>query len=163
MNYFLQFVQLFRFIQNYRNRQAAKEEAQRQERREEREHQRLMLEAIFSKMVEQAAVQADALIQLAKAQQASAEVLSSWLKGFQLSNPSPEPPQVVHPEQEWAREQMRLREAGLPVDNPDFMNTLDLPPEFRLAYELQRAEADSANLGKLNQQELDKEGFDREV
>ena len=156
--------EVFRFIQRYRDRQLAREETARQERREEREHQRLMLEAIFNKVVENSKQQSDAIIQLAKAQQSSADVLTTWLKGFQITNPNPEPPQTVRPEDEWAREQVRLREMGVPVDDPEFMENLDLPPEFRIAYELQRAEADAgARLSNLNQAQLEKEGFDREV
>ena len=53
---------------------------------------------------------------------------------------------------------------GVPVDDPEFMENLDLPPEFRIAYELQHAEADAgARLSNLNQAQLEKEGFDREV
>lgn len=143
-------LETFRFVKRYRLRQAQARELERQERAAEREHQFTMLETIFSKMVEMQKVNNEGLLALAGAQQAQADVLATWLKGFQISDPSPQPPQTVREEDEWVAEQRRLMVAGDPDAFP-----VDLPPEFQLAFAIE-------HLDKMNQQALTSEGFDRE-
>jgi hypothetical protein len=139
MAYLQAFVELFRFVKRYRLRETERLNAERAERAAERLHQLEMVKTIFGSMVELSRENAAPIHKLAEAQSASAEVLSAWLKGFHIADPSPAPPQVADDEQEWKSEQLKeLAE--------------HLPPEFKLAFDLD----------KLNQESLDAMGFDRE-
>ena len=133
MTYLTAFVELFRFIKRYRDRAEARLNREASERAEERLHQRAMLETIFSKIVESQKVQAESIISLADAQRSQSNVMQTWLDGFKIADPTPQPPSVVRPEEEWLREQQRLMTLG--GDGVDYDN---LPPEFQLAYDLAR-------------------------
>ena len=142
MTYLTAFVQLFRFIQRYRDRAEARRVAEAAERAAERMHQLQMLDGLFTKLVEVSRANAEPILELARAQQAQADVMSAWLKGFAISDPSPTPPQVVNDEALWAQEQRaalaELASAG------------ELPQEFALALQLHEQE----------QQGFDREGSD---
>jgi hypothetical protein len=138
------FFELFRVIKRYRERQEARFVREAEERAAERAHQRALLETIFTKLVESQKVTSESVMALADAQRSQANVMQTWLDGFKISDPTPVKPQVVRPEEEWVKEQLRLNEIGL-ADA-----ALQLPPEFQLAFEL----------SKLNQDSL--EDFDRE-
>lgn len=128
----------FAFIQRYRQRKQERLNAEREERAAERHHQHLMLDTIFSRVVEMQKASTDALLEVAKAQQAQADVLGTWLKGFQIHDATPTAP-------------MRA-EGDVEVWEP-LADVGELPPEFSLALDLDRVD-------KLNQKEL--ENFDRE-
>lgn len=150
MNYLTAFVELFRFLKRYRERKDAQRQFELEALREEREHQLKMLETIFSRMVDLSASNNAGILELAKAQQAQADVLATWLKGFHISDPTPTAPSVVRDEDEWTAEQRRKLLNGDPDAFP-----VDLPPEFQLAFAID-------HLDKLNQDSLESEGFDRE-
>jgi hypothetical protein len=139
MAYLTAFIELFRFIKRSRERADARLRFQMEEASRERAHQLAMLDTIFSRMVDFARTQNEGMLEIARAQTAQAGVMGEWLKGFQVSDPTPVPPQVVRDEDVWERESMEslLKE---------------LPPEFKLAFDLD----------KLNQASLEADGFDRE-
>lgn len=141
--------EVFRFIKHYRERQQAERERQATERRYEREHQRLMIEAIASRALEAIRVNQEGVLELAKAQAKQADVLNTWLKSFQIS-PEPEPSSVVREEDELRIADERLRD----IDPEAYIG--QLPPEFRLAYALDKLEeqGDDPNPG------FDREGRD---
>lgn len=138
-----------RFIKHYRERQAERERSQSRERALEREHQRLLVEAIASKLVDVVKTNQDGLLQIAKTNAAQAEVFNTWLKSFQPINPDPEPSRVIREEDEWEMEQERL---GLPIDQ--------LPPEFRLAFNLEQLERSAAGGKSDPNPHFDREGRD---
>jgi hypothetical protein len=142
MSYLTVFFEFFRFIKHYRERTEARLALEAQERAAERAHQRALLETIFTKLVESQRTTTDGILALADAQRAQAGVMQTWLDGFRLNDPTPTPATVVRPEDEWVKEQLRLDELGLADAS------LNLPPEFRLAFELAHQE--------------DPSGFDRE-
>jgi hypothetical protein len=115
------------------------------QREEEREHQHRMLDTLFTKLTEGQRMQNEPLMALAQAQTAQASVMQQWLESFRIADPTPQPPQVVRPEEEWMREQMRLAEVlGSDAVMPE------LPPEFQLAFELARQQSE----------DFDREGSD---
>jgi hypothetical protein len=126
MAYLQAFVELFRFVKRYRLRETERLNAERAERAAERLHQLEMVKTIFGSMVELSRENAAPIHKLAEAQSASAEVLSAWLKGFHIADPSPAPPQVADDDEEgWRREQLAELAAAAA-----------LPPEFALALKL---------------------------
>jgi hypothetical protein len=128
------------FIQRYRQRKQERLNAEREERERERQHQHLMLDTIFSRVVEMQKASTDALLEVAKAQQAQADVLATWLKGFHTDSTPVAPMRAEGDIEVWEP----LADVG------------ELPPEFSLAFDLNR-------MDKLNQQELvdfDREGRD---
>jgi hypothetical protein len=145
MAYLTAFIELFRFVKRYRQRADARLAFEAQERAEERAHQRLLLETIFNKMVESQRVQADSLMAIADAGKAQAGVMQTWIEGFRVADTSPAPPSVVRDDEQWVKEQMRLKDLGL-GDLADF----ELPPEFKLAFDEFQREA----------QDFDREGSD---
>ena len=140
MTYLTAFIELFRFIKRYRQRADARLALEAQERAEERAHQRAMLETIFTKMVDAQRASNEGILTLADAQRAQASVMQTWLDGFRISDPTPTPASVVRPEEEWVREQLRLDELGLADAS------LNLPPEFSLAFQL--AQQDSGDFDR---------------
>jgi len=146
MTYLTAFIEFFRFIKHARERAEARYALEAEERAAERAHQRALLETIFSKQVEGQRVTADGLLAIADAQRAQAGVMQTWLDGFKIIDPTPTPPQVVRPEEEWVREQLRLEELGISDAS------LQLPPEFQLAYELAQMGQDPGD--------FDREGSD---
>ena len=139
MTYLTAFLEAFRFVRKFRLWLEAREDKRLAAAAAERAHQLAMLDTIFSKMVEFSRAQNEGMLEVAKAQLAQSNVMGEWLKGFHISDPTPIPPQVVRDEDLWRREQM----AGL-LD--------ELPPEFKLAFDLDQ----------LNKSSLEAEGFDRE-
>jgi hypothetical protein len=115
-------------------------EFEARQRAEEREHQHRMLDTLFTKLAEGQRVQNEPLMELAKAQIAQASVMQQWLEGFRVTNPDPVPPQVVRPEEEWMKEQMRLSA----ILGSDAMMP-ELPPEFQLAFDLARQQSEDFN------------------
>jgi hypothetical protein len=139
MNYLTVFFEIFRFIKRYRERQDARLQREADERAAERAHQRALLETIFSKMVESQKVQSESIMALADSQRATANVMQTWLDGFKISDPSPQRPSVANnDEEEWLKEQLQLAKLGLPAD----IDLSQLPPEFKLAYELAHSNDD---------------------
>ncbi len=138
-------VKAFQFIRKFRLWREAVEERRAKERALEREHQRLLVEGITRSLVEFAQANNSGLLEMAKASAAQAEVMSTWLKGFQVSDTSPTPSQTVRDEDEWVDEQRRKIALNDPTAFP-----VDLPPELQLAY----------SLGALEQ--FPDESFDRE-
>ena len=139
MTYLTAFLEAFRFVRKFRLWLEAREDKRLAAAAAERAHQLAMLDTIFSKMVEFSRAQNEGMLEVAKAQLAQSNVMGEWLKGFHISDPTSIPPQVVRDEDLWRREQM----AGL-LD--------ELPPEFKLAFDLDQ----------LNKSSLEAEGFDRE-
>ena len=107
----------------------------RAEREAEREHQRAMLETIFTKMVEFSTENSKPIRELAEAQKAQAEVLMTWLKGFQVP-PEPTPSVTVREEDEFLAELQRT--GTIPTDKIP----VGLPPELQLAWVLKQIESD---------------------
>ena len=138
MSYLTAFFEFFRFIQRYRDRQEARFAREANEREAERQHQREMLNIIFSKMVEQQSTQSNALIAIAEAQAKQAGVMQSWFDGFKIQDPSPARPQVAITDDARAEMLQHLAELGLSDIDPE-----SLPPEFSLAFHLQQAERES--------------------
>jgi hypothetical protein len=148
MSYLRLAFEALRFIKRYRERVAAQRAELARERQAERDHQRLLVETLFVRVLDIIKVQQDGLLKLGEAEIARAEAFSSWLKGFQVPSTSPEPSHRVTEDDEWLAEQAELRAQGDPSAFP-----VDLPPEFQLA----------AALAKLNQDslgEFDREGSD---
>jgi len=129
-------------------RQEDERRQQLQERREEREHQHRLLETFFTKQLEASRVSQEGVLAIAQAVTAQAGVLSTWLKGFHIEDPSPALPQTVRPEDEWVAEQLRLHTNHDPSAFP-----VDLPPEFQLAWAINQTNADANN-------DFDREGSD---
>jgi len=125
MAYLTAFIEIFRFIKRYRERQAERLNAHRAEAASERAHQLAMLNVVADKLVEFTQSQQSGQLEIARALTAQADVMATWLKGFQISDPSPAPPQVVRDEDQWMREN-----SGSVLDH--------LPPEFALALKLQQ-------------------------
>lgn len=139
MNYLTVFFEIFRFIKRYRERQEARLQREADERAAERAHQRALLETIFSKMVESQKVQSESIMSLAESQRATANVMQTWLDGFKIADPTPQRPSVANSDEEaWVKEQLQLAQLGLPTD----IDLSQLPPEFKLAYELAHSNDD---------------------
>lgn len=133
MTYLTAFASIFRFIRNYRERQNAREVRAMAQRHAERAHELEMQELLFTKLIELSKVNQEGILELARAQAASTEVMATWLKGFAISDPAPAAPQVFSDEDAWAREQQQAMTA-LAADST-------LPPEFALALQLHQAGA----------------------
>lgn len=129
--WFSAFLKAVGFIRRYRERQEARRIADAAERAREREHQRLLIEGVAKELTKLLSAQSEPLIKLAEASAAQAEVMSTWLKSFQVSDPTPTPSQTVRDEDEWIDEQRRKLAVGDPTAFP-----VDLPPELQLAYSL---------------------------
>ena len=142
MNYLRLFVELFRFIKRYRERELQRLAYEANERKLEREHQRLLVEGIFQRIVDLAQTMNVGVVEIAKAQMAQAASFQQWLDGFKIQDPSP----AVPTSPDSVERQAWLEENGFPTD---------LPPEFQLAYTLKELES-------MNNNALATEGFDRE-
>lgn len=142
MAYLTAFLEIFRFIKRWRERADASLQREADERAAERAHQRAMLETIFSKIVESNKAQAEPIYALAESQRAYASVMQTWLDGFKISDPTPQRPSVANSdEQAWVAEQLQLAKLGL-AD----IDMSDLPPEFKLAFELSKMNQDHDSL-----------------
>lgn len=138
----------FRFIKKYRLRQAERERVEREERAKEREHQRLIVEAIASRLIDVVKTNQDGMLALAQSTSKYADVMQTWIKGFQIQNPEPEPSSTVRDEDEWAAEEKREMEHAIQF----------LPAEFQLAYGLNQLDK-SGGAGDPNPN-FDREGSD---
>ena len=139
MTYLITLLDSLRFIRRFRLWLDARQERRLQAEAAERAHQLAMLDTLFSKVVEFSRSQQEGQLEIAKALTANAGVMTEWLKGFHISDPTPIAPQVVR--EEW--------------ESDDVMKQLaaQLPSEFKLAFELDQ----------FNQQSLEEPGFDRET
>lgn len=149
MSYLQLFFEFFRFIKHARERTEARLIREADEREAERAHQRQLLETIFSKMVESQKSQSESILALAESQRASAAVMQTWLDGFRVADPTPTPPQVASNAQAWVKEQLGLADLGL-----EDLESGELPPEFMLAFELAKREAQGSG------PDFDREGSD---
>jgi hypothetical protein len=140
MTYLHSFIEAFRFIRKFRLWLDERHTRRLAAEASERAHQLAMLDTIFSKMVEFSRAQNEGMLEVAKAQLAQSNVMAEWLKGFHISDPTPLPPQVVRDEDLWMKENM-----GAVLD--------ELPPEFRLAFNLDK-------LQKEQNETFDREGSD---
>jgi hypothetical protein len=131
--------EVFRFLKRRRERLNAQTRQERAERAEERQHQLDLLESLFSKIVTMAQEQQKGLLEVAKAQQAQAAVLTKWLEGFQ-NTPEPEEPTIA-PSLRDEDDPMEDLTAALGDVDPS-----ELPPEFRLAF----AEHQKSRLGEVS-------------
>lgn len=141
MAFLTAFVEFFRFVKHYRERQEAQRLVEATERELERQHQRMMLEIITDKLVSFAQANQEGLLKLAEAANAQANVFQTWIDGFKPPTNTPEPPSRVSDEDEWERE-----------EKATFNELAQLHPDFALAL-------------KLNQLDESKDpnpGFDRE-
>lgn len=128
-------LQPFRFLSRYRLRQQLLADQLRQDRKEERDHQALLLKTFLNSLetIQEASAKestsnSDALIAVAKSVAAQAQSFGEWMKCFQAAVPPTS--SVVRDEDEYAEEQARNLEKGLPADMEA------LPPEMRLAWAL---------------------------
>jgi hypothetical protein len=98
----------------------------REERERDRQHQLQLVEVVATKLVEFAKTNQEGILQLAAAQTAQAEILSTWMKGFQSPSTTPveSMPAAVD---EWENPYGLVEPTA-----PD----VQLPPEFKLAYSL---------------------------
>jgi hypothetical protein len=126
--------QALAFVQRARDRREAALAAERKERADERDHQRLLIEGIATKLVEFSRVNQEGVMELARAQAATADALQTWIKGFHVPPETDMSPSVVREEDEWELEQERLAE-----DPTRYIASL--PPEFALALSLQKLDA----------------------
>jgi hypothetical protein len=99
------------------------------ERKREREHQLLVLEGMFAKLIELVNVQNAPIIALAAAQAAQSESFGTWVQSFTAHALEPPTPSSIPREDEW------YTAAGQPSK---------LPPEFALAHQLMRDELPAA-------------------
>lgn len=137
MSYLTVFVEFFRFVKRYRERQEALRIAQATERHAERVHQLQLVETLFSKLIEHSKAQNEPLMEIAKAQQNMAETFSGWMKSFAIPEGQLQPLAPIAPQDE-----------GWEFD--DVLEGLDpkelaknLPPEFSLAFQLDEMEQES--------------------
>jgi hypothetical protein len=124
--------EFFRFLKHYRERAAQAAAAERSHQLAMLDRVTTMVENLVDSQAKQAAEQGAALVEIAKANQAQSVIFSEWMKSFQIATAPTS--SVVREEDELIAEQSRLLdELGI---NPDAAAAL--PPEFRLALELQR-------------------------
>jgi hypothetical protein len=124
MSYLTVFVELFRFIKRYRERQAAAAEVARRERADERAHQLALIDSVFKRLAEGEQARSAGLVAIADAIAQQAGTINTWLEGFKLADPSPTPSQTVTEEDEWRKE--AFGEAAEMVAK--------LPAEFQMAF-----------------------------
>jgi hypothetical protein len=107
------------------DRLVAEREA-RDERERERQHQLEMVKAVAQTLLEFAKTNQEGILKLAEAQTAQAEILATWMKGFQAT--SVDPIESISPkDDDWENPY------GL-VENEAAIT--GLPAEFQLAYSL---------------------------
>jgi hypothetical protein len=132
MTYLTSLFRVFRFIQNYRTRQAELRAELRLEQREVRLHQIELLESIFDKVIEAQKVTNEGLLALAKAQSDQSQVMANWFKSFQAD---PTPSVMPKPAEDlW----VPATEGGLTDFYPP-----NFPEEFKLAFALHTNEGES--------------------
>ena len=123
----------FQFLERRRQRLEDVRVLEAEERAAERQHQLLVMQSMFSGLLDVVKANQEGLLEIAKAQTAQAQTITEWLKSFQVSTP-PEPPMSVEQTDSWIEEQKARALAG---DPEAFAG---LPPEFQLAAVLNRLE-----------------------
>lgn len=138
MTYLTAFFEIFRFIKRWRERQQADLARQAAERAAERDHQLAMLETIFSKMLANSQVQAEAMVKLAEGQMEYAKVIQTWLEGFRINDPTPVAPIPTDPEPSnpVMDQLLELQQLGV-IDEIDINS---IPAELQQAYLLAKQE-----------------------
>ncbi len=119
MSWFQRLILPFRFIYRYRARQVVLRSLAREALREERRHQESLLKAFLTSLEliqatsqKESTANAQALVEVAKAMTAQAEVMSEWMKLFQ---PQQQPQSItVRDEDEIVAEHLRGMDVGLP-------------------------------------------------
>jgi len=125
---------MFGFIRRWRERQEAREAQERAHQLAMLDRVTTMVENLSDSQTKQAAEQGAALVAVAKALAAQADVFASWMKSFQTTDAPTS--SVVREEDELAAEQARLfEELGIEPGSA-------IPEEFKLALQLQKGISD---------------------
>jgi hypothetical protein len=128
------FFEIFQFLRRRRECIDAQRAAERQHQLAMFDKALQMFETLTEGQTKQAAEQAAALIEIAKANAAQAETFATWLKSFQTAEAPTS--SVVREDDEFAAEQQRMFEQlGISPDS-------ELPAEFKLALRLQQGITD---------------------
>jgi hypothetical protein len=142
---FLKFIEPFRFIKHFRERQTERDRLAREERHAERTHQQKLLEAIVGAMTSmqetastESAKTAEGLVAIAGSMAKQAEGFAEWIKLFRAQDAPTT--SIIRDEDELADE---LEAAGMPRE------LAQLPQEFQLAWALRKdPNLPGANLAK---------------
>lgn len=120
----------FRFIKHARERRERREEAARQHQLALFERLAGMIESISDSQSRQMADVSQALVEIAKSNQAQAEGFSTWLKSFQLAAEPPTSSVIREADEIRAEEARILEEFGIDPTG------VEVPEEFKLALQL---------------------------